>query len=151
MNTRVLTVVVALTLATTACRAPGEPPRHPDDATYRDLIRREIATASSALGSADLLLAQGRTGKVTTTYAEVGLRQAADDLDGVATDLGQVTPPARRVAAQQRLRTIVATDRLLLRRITDDWPSARVLRRVQARAAADDRRVSGALTTALGA
>ena len=55
-----IAVAVALALAATACRAPGEPPLHPDNATYRDLIRREVATASSALGSAELLLAQAR-------------------------------------------------------------------------------------------
>ena len=146
-----IAVAVAIALAATACRAPGEPPLHPNDATYRDLIRREVATASSALGSAELLLAQARAGKITMTYAEVGLRQTADDLDGVATDLAQVTPPARRAPAQQRLRAIVANDRVLLRTIADDWASPQTLARAEARAAADQKRVSGPLSNTLGA
>ena len=149
--TRLLTVAVALALAATACRAPGEPPLHPNDATYSDLIRREVSTASSALGSAELLLAQARAGKITMTYAEVGLRQSADDLDGVATDLTQVTPPAERAAAQTRLRAVVANDRILLRTIADHWASTQTLARAQARATADQQRVSGPLTNALGA
>lgn len=149
--TRLLTIALAVAVAATACRAPGEPPRHPDDATYRDLIRREVATAGSALGSAELLLAQARAGKITTTYAEVGLRQTADDLDGVATDLAQVTPPVGRVAAQQRLRAIVANDRVLLRAIADHWAGAQALVRAQARAATDQERLSGPLSNALGA
>jgi hypothetical protein len=149
--TRLLTIAVALALAATACRAPGEPPIHPNGATYSDLIRREVATASSALGSAELLLAQARAGKITMTYAEVGLRQTADDLDGVATDLAQVTPPVGRVAAQGRLRAIVANDRVLLRTIADHWAGTQALARAQARAATDQKRVSGPLSTTLGA
>jgi hypothetical protein len=151
--TRLLTiaVAVALALAATACRAPGEPPSHPSDATYRDLIRREVATAGSALGSAELLLAQARAGKITMTYAEVGLRQTADDLDGVATDLAQVTPPVGRVIAQQRLRAIVANDRVLLRAIADHWAGTQALARAQARAATDQERISGPLSITLGA
>jgi hypothetical protein len=149
--TRFLTLAVALALAATACRAPGEPPLHPDNATYSDLIRREVSTASSALGSAELLLSQARSGKITMTYAEVGLRQSADDLDGVATDLAQVTPPAGRVAAQQRLRAIVANDRVLLRTIADHWAGAQALARAQAHAATDQKRISGPLSNTLGA
>ncbi len=149
--TRLLTIAVAVALAATACRAPGEPPLHPNDATYRDLIRREVATAGSALGSAELVLAQARAGKITTTYAQVGLRQTADDLAGVATDLAQVTPPAPRAAAQQHLRAIVTKDRNLLHTIADHWPSAQTLARAQARAATDQKRVNGPLTTTLGA
>jgi hypothetical protein len=149
--TRLIVIAVALALAATACRAPGEPPAHPNDATYRDLIRREVATAGSALGSAELLLAQARAGKITTTYAEVGLRQSADDLDGVATDLAQVAPPAAREAAQERLRAIVAHDRVLLRTIADHWASTQALARAQARAATDQKRISGPLSNTLGA
>ena len=149
--TRLLTITVALALAATACRAPGQPPRHPDDATYRDLIRREVATAGSALGSAELVLAQARAGKITVTYAEVGLRQSAADLDGVATDLAEVTPPAGRAAAQRRLDAIASHDGALLRSIADRWPGAKAVTRAQARAAADDRRVGGSLSSALGA
>lgn len=149
--TRLLTIAVVLALAATACRAPGRPPGHPDDATYRDLIRREVSTAGSALGSAELVLAQARAGKITVTYAEVGLRQSADDLDGVATDLTEVTPPSARAAAQRRLDSIATHDGALLRSIADRWPDAKALTRAQARAAADQRRVGGALSSALGA
>jgi hypothetical protein len=85
------------------------------------------------------------------TYAEVGLRQTADDLDGVATDLAQVTPPVGRVAAQQRLRAIVANDRVLLRAIADHWAGAQALARAQARAATDQERIGGPLSNTLGA
>jgi hypothetical protein len=149
--TRLLSLTVALALAVTACRAPGQPPHHPDDATYRDLIRREVATAGSALGSAELLLAQARAGKITVTYAEVGLRQCADDLDGVATDLREVTAPVGRMVAQQRLRAIVANDRVLLRAIADHWAGAQALARAQTRAATDQERISRPLSNTLGA
>jgi hypothetical protein len=149
--TRGVAVAFVLALTATACRAPGEPPLHPNDATYRDLIRRELSTTSSALGSAELLLAQARTGQLTITYAQVGLRQSADDLDGVATDLAEVTPPAGRAVAQQRLGTIVAKDRLLLRTIADHWSGTHALALTQARAAADQRRVNGRLSKMLGA
>jgi hypothetical protein len=149
--TRGLVVAVVLALTATACRAPGEPPLHPNDATYRDLIRREVSTTSSALGSAEVLLAQARAGQLTITYAQVGLRQSADDLDGVATDLAEVTPPAGRAVAQQRLGAIVANDRVLLRTIADHWAGARALALAQARAAADQQRVNGPLSKMLGA
>ena len=149
--TRGLVVSIILALAATACRAPGEPPLHPNDATYRDLIRREVSTTGSALGSAELLLAQARAGQLTITYAQVGLRQSADDLDGVATDLAEVTPPAGRVVAQQRLGAIVANDRVLLRAIADHWAGTRALALAQGRAAADQRRVSGPLSKMLSA
>jgi hypothetical protein len=149
--TRLFTITVVLALAATACRAPGEPPRHPDDATYRDLIRREVSTAGSALRSAELLLAQASVGRITVTYAEVGLRQCADDLDGVATDLAEVTPPPRRAAAQSRLGAITTRDGALLRSIADRWPGARRVRWARARATADGKRVSGRLGQALGA
>jgi hypothetical protein len=127
------------------CRAPGEPPPHPNDAPYRDLIRREVGTAGSALGSAELLLVQARAGKITMTYTEVGLRQTADDLDGVATDLAEVTPPVGRVAAQQCLGAIVANDRVLPRAIADHWAGTQALARALARVATDEKRVSGPL------
>jgi hypothetical protein len=149
--TRGLVVAVVLALTATACRAPGEPPLHPNDATYRDLIRREVSTTSSALGSAELLLAQARAGQLTITYAQVGLRQSADDLDGVATDLAEVTPPAGRAVAQQRLSAIVANDRVLLRTIADHWAGTRAIALAQARAAADQQRVNGPLSKMLGA
>jgi hypothetical protein len=85
------------------------------------------------------------------TYAEVGLRQTADDLDGVATDLAQVTPPIGRVVAQQRLRAIVANDRVLLRTIADHWASPQALARAQGRAATDQERINGPLSNTLGA
>ena len=149
--TRGLVVAVILALAATACRAPGEPPLHPNDATYRDLIRREVSTTSSALGSAELLLAQARAGQLTITYAQVGLRQSADDLDGVAIDLAEVTPPTGRAVAQQRLRAIVARDRVLLRTIADRRAGTHALARAQAHAAADQQRVNGPLSKMLGA
>jgi hypothetical protein len=85
------------------------------------------------------------------TYTVVALRQTADDLDGVATDLAQVTPPVGPVAAQQRFRAIVANDRVLLRAIADHWTGTQALARAQARVATDEKRVSGSLSTTLGA
>lgn len=148
---RLVSITVVLALAATACRAPGQPPRHPDDATYRDLIRREVATAGSALGSAELVLAQASAGKITVTYAEVGLRQSAADLDGVATDLAEVTPPSGRAAAQRRLDAIASHDGALLHSIADRWPAANAVGQARARTAADERRVSGPIGKALGA
>ncbi len=145
-----LCIVLLCMLAAAGCRAPGQPPRHPDAATYADLIRREVATASSAAGSAQLVIAQARAGRITITYAQVGLRQAADDLDGVSTDLGEVTPPSGRSVAQRRFQALVDDERALLRAISQRWPDDRALVAAEARSAAAARRLSGELSAALG-
>jgi hypothetical protein len=147
---RLVMVMLLVALSTAGCRAPGQPPHHPDDATYADLMRREIATASSALGSAQLVIAQARAGRVTVTYAKVGLRQAADDLDGVATDLAEVVPPNGRENAQRRFQTIVSTNRRLLRTTSQRWPEDRALAWAESSCGESARKLDGDVATALG-
>jgi hypothetical protein len=147
---RLVMVMLIVGLSTIGCRAPGQPPHQPDHATYADLMRREIATASSALGSAQLVIAQARAGRVTVTYAQVGLRQAADDLDAVATDLAQVAPPNGRANAQRRFQTIVSNSRRLLRTTSQRWPEDRALAMSESSCGESARKLDGDVATALG-
>jgi hypothetical protein len=147
---RLLAAFLLVALAAAGCRAPGQPPHHPDAAAYADLMRREVATASSALGSAQLVIAQVRAGRITVTYAQVGLRQAADDLDGVATDLAQIIAPSGRESAQRRFQAIVGDGRRQLRAISQRWPDDRTLARAESSSGEGARRLDRDISSALG-
>jgi hypothetical protein len=94
-------LVVLLVIAASGCRAPGEPPSHPDQGAYQDVIRREIDAAGSALATGVLVLRYIDQGDVPNAYGQVVIRQAANDLRKVAQDLAQITPPARARPAQR--------------------------------------------------
>jgi hypothetical protein len=122
-----LVLVVAVCLCTAACRAPGEPPRHPTTGVYRDIIRREADSTHTALATAKLLIATAQTQGVPGTYARVTLRSAVGDLDHVVTDLGEITPPRDVVGPHHRLASIAASDAELLAQLEHHW-SDRALR-----------------------
>jgi hypothetical protein len=100
-------VVLLLVLAASGCRAPGEPPSHPEQGEYQDLIRREIDAAGSALATGVLVLRYIDQGDVPDAYGKVVIRQAENDLRKVAQDLSEINPPALAASAQTKFRTIV--------------------------------------------
>jgi hypothetical protein len=94
-------VLVALVAA--GCRSPGNPPQRPAQGEYQDVIRRELDSAGSALATSELVLRYVHTDRIPRTYAQVVLRQAANDLRKVAQDIRQIHPPPRAKLAQARL------------------------------------------------
>jgi hypothetical protein len=99
-------LVLLLLIAASGCRAPGEPPSHPDQGEYQDLIRREIDAAGSALATGVLILRYIDQDDVPHAYGKVVIRQAANDLRKVAQDLAQITPPPRARPAQRSFSAI---------------------------------------------
>jgi hypothetical protein len=114
---RFTAILTALTLIAAGCRSPGNPPHHPSQGEYQDLIRREIDSASSALATSQLILRYLQTDRVPHTYAAVVLRQAANDLRKVAQDLHQIQPPPRAAHAQAQLLALLQHDNHLLTRL----------------------------------
>jgi hypothetical protein len=131
---RTLLVGVGLCLLVTACRAPGEPPAHPDVGVYRDIIRREADSTHTALATARVVIATAQTQGLPGTYARVTLRTAVGDLDHVSTDLGEIDPPPASIRPQARLRSIARQDATLIGRLQHHWSDhalrARTLRQV---------------------
>jgi hypothetical protein len=132
-----LAVMVGLLAA--ACRAPGEPPRHPDVGVYRDIIRREADSTHTALATVKLLVTTARTQGLPSTYARVTLRSVVGDLDHVVIDLREITPPHAAIRPQHRLATIAAHDAQLVAQLEHHWSDralrARVLQQVDRQAA----------------
>ena len=118
---RVLAVAVAVCLLAAACRAPGEPPSHPDVGVYRDIIRREADSTHTALATAKLLITTARAQGIPSTYARVTLRSVVGDLDHVVIDLHKITPPPPAIRPQQRLATIAAHDAQLVGQLQHHW------------------------------
>src|SRR4051794_28807821 len=85
---------VVLLLAVTGCRPPGEPPANPSPQAYHDLMARETDKAASSLATLQQVVSLMQRDKLTENYATVATRQSAADLDGVATDLAQVSAPS---------------------------------------------------------
>jgi hypothetical protein len=131
---RLLAVAVAICLLAAACRAPGEPPRHPDVGVYRDIIRREADSTHTALATAKLLIATTQTQGLPSTYARVTLRSVVGDLHHVVIDLHEITPPPPAIRPQHRLATIATLDAQLLAQLEQHWSDsalrAHVLRQV---------------------
>ena len=122
---RAVVVCVGICLLATACRAPGEPPTHPDLGVYRDIIRRESDSTHTALATARLLVTTARTQGLPETYARVTLRGAVGDLDHVVTDLHEITPPPAELRPQRRLAAIAVGDAALLARLNTTGTIAR--------------------------
>lgn len=118
---RMLAVAVAVCLLAAACRAPGEPPSHPDVGVYRDIIRRETDSTHTALATAKLLITTAQAQGIPSTYARVTLRSVVGDLDHVVVDLHEITPPQPAIRPQQRLATIAAHDAQLLAQLQHHW------------------------------
>ncbi len=142
-----LPVLLVSGLALAGCRTPGNPPSHPGQGAYQDIIRRELEATGSALGTSVLTLRYIDDGRVPRNYGRVMVRQAANDLRKVSQDLGQITPPAKAAAAQTRLRAITDHARRQLSGLDLGDPSAR--RSVRAALARDSDAVDGTLTPVL--
>lgn len=104
-----------------ACRAPGEPPTHPDVGVYRDIIRREADSTHTALATARILISTSDAQGLPATYARVTLRSIVGDLRHVAVDLSQISPPSQARTAQARLNAIARGDAVLLTRLQGHW------------------------------
>jgi len=116
-----LAVACAVCLLAAACRAPGEPPRHPNVGVYRDIIRREADSTHTALATAKLLITTTQTQGLPGTYARVTLRSIVGDLNHVVIDLHEITPPQPAIRPQHRLATIAAQDAQLLAQLEHHW------------------------------
>lgn len=132
---RALCVTLGLVaLVGAACRAPGEPPTHPDIGVYRDIIRREADSTHTALATARILIATSSTQGLPATYVHVTLRSVVGDLQHVVVDLDQIRPPAQARKPQARLNAIARDDAKLLMRLQRRWSDRalqlRVLHRV---------------------
>jgi hypothetical protein len=103
-------VLVLAALVAAGCRSPGNPPQRPAQGEYQDIIRRELDSASSALATSELVLRYEQADRVPRTYAQVVLRQAANDLRKVAQDIRQMHPPPRAKSAQTRLLLLCRRD-----------------------------------------
>jgi hypothetical protein len=112
--------IVALAIA--GCTAPGEPPAHPSPADYADLMRRETDKAQSSLATMTMTLRLVQRGDITRNYAVVVSRQAGSDLDGVVTDLRQVSAPsAAQATAQRRLGRLLDAASGRVTSLDADW------------------------------
>lgn len=119
---RTLSLLLGLiVLVATACRAPGQPPRHPDVGVYRDVIRREADSTHTALATARILITTADTQGLPGTYARVTLRSMATDLRHVVVDLNEIRPPAGARLPQKRLTTIASQDAILLKQLQHHW------------------------------
>jgi hypothetical protein len=121
IGARALVLCLGLCLLATACRAPGEPPSHPDKGVYRDIIRREADSTRTALATVSLLIGTARRDGLPATYARVTLRSMVGDLQHVVTDLGEIDPPRTAARPQRRLRAIAAQDAVLFARLQQHW------------------------------
>jgi hypothetical protein len=134
-----------------ACRAPGEPPTHPDVGVYRDIIRRETDSTHTALATARILIATAQKQGLPATYARVTLRSAAGDLRHVVIDLHQISAPAGARAPQRRLTAIAGGDATLLARLQHDWGDLALQERVLHRVTRDAGEIDHTLAARLQA
>jgi hypothetical protein len=119
-----------LCVSVAACRAPGEPPTNPGLGEYRDIIRRESDSTHTALASARLVIRTAATAGLPDTYARVTLRSLHGDLENVAIDLKQITPPPAAATAQHRLLVIAERDGALVARLQHHWADAALRQQV---------------------
>jgi hypothetical protein len=146
---KLLLAVVVVVLLAAGCRAPGEPPSHPAQGEYQDLIRRELDAAGSALSTCVLVLRYIDEGRVPAAYSRVVLRQAANDLRKVSQDLIQVTPPPRDRHAQSAFLAITRRDRGRLDDLARHPGNVRARRAVSAALSADAATLDNHLTPQL--
>jgi hypothetical protein len=99
-----------IALVAAGCRSPGNPPQRPAQGEYQDIIRRELDSAGSALATSELVLGYVQADRIPRTYAQVVLRQAANDLRKVAQDIRQMHPPRRALPGQARLLLLCERD-----------------------------------------
>jgi hypothetical protein len=144
----VLLAVVA-GVAVSGCRAPGEPPSHPDQGEYQDVIRREIDAAGTALATGVLVLRYIEQGKVPEAYGRVVLRQAANDPRKVDQDLTEITPPTRARSSQRAFRAIAIDQRRRLHDLASHLHDARALRNARAALSRASDELDGEIAEAL--
>jgi hypothetical protein len=116
-----LLAIILFALIAASCTAPGEPPAHPSNADYNDLMRRETDKAQSSIATIRLVLSDASQGKIPQNYAIVTLRQAAADLTAITTDLAQIAAPAAKATSQRRLQRILRQATQTTNRLADDW------------------------------
>jgi hypothetical protein len=116
-----LAIIALCSAVATSCTAPGEPPANPDIAAYKDLIRRELSTTTSALATMQLTLNYADRNRITQTYATTITHQSQADLTRVATDLDQITPPPKYRAAHHQLRSLASRVADQLATLSDHW------------------------------
>jgi hypothetical protein len=148
MRTQLAAIVVVVLLAS-GCRAPGEPPRHPTQSEYQDLIRRELDAAGSALSTCVLTLHYVDENRVPGPYSRVVLRQAANDLRKVSQDLTQITPPPGSARAQAALLAITRRDRGRLDHLASNPSNDAHRQAVRAALSADSATIDTRLTKQL--
>jgi hypothetical protein len=142
-------VAIAVVLVASGCRAPGEPPSHPAQGEYRDLIRREVDAAGSALSTCVLVLRYVDQDRVPAQYSRVVLRQAANDLRKVAQDLSQITPPPRAARAHVSFLAITRRDRHRLDHLAGEPNNTSARHAVRAALSADAATLHNHLTQQL--
>jgi hypothetical protein len=140
--------MIPLVIAT-GCRSPGNPPHRPRQGEYRDIIRRELESAGSALATSELVLRYVAADRIPRTYAQVVLRQAANDLRKVAQDLQQIRPPSPAGKAQDRLLLVCQSDGTALAKLRTNLSDSRQRARIRARVSRDANLLDNQLSTQL--
>ena len=108
-------ILIVTALAAAGCTAPGEPPAHPSQGQYADLMRRETDKTESALATMQRVFAWVANDKITSNYATVTGHQSIADLAAVATDLHQVTAPtAKQRQTQADLQALASREAALI-------------------------------------
>jgi hypothetical protein len=146
-NTVAILALVALVAA--GCRSPGNPPQRPAQGEYQDIIRRELDSAGSALATSELVLRYVQADRIPRNYAQVVLRQAANDLRKVAQDIRQMQPPRRADHAQTRLLLICKRDGTALANLRSHLSDSSRRGLVRSRIAADAEVLDTQLSTQL--
>jgi hypothetical protein len=134
---RKLLGVLALVVLIAGCRSPGNPPQRPTQGKYQDIIRRELDSAGSALATGELVLRYVQADRMPRTYAQVALRQAANDLRKDAQDIRQIQPPPPAESAQARLLLICERDGSALANVHNHLSDSNQRERIRSRLAAD--------------
>ena len=128
MKTTLLAMIACLA---SACTAPGEPPAHPSQGDYQDLLRRETDKTQSSLATMHQSLSLILGGKMTRNYAAVVSHHSAADLTSVATDLAQIeAPTARQAQAQDELRALSQRQATLIDSVDSHWGDATALQQL---------------------
>jgi hypothetical protein len=134
---RLLGILMLVMLVAAACRSPGNPPHRPAQGEYQDIIRRELDATGNALATSELALRYVQADRIPRTYAQVVLRQAANDLRKVAQDLRQMHPPPRTETAQARLLLICRRDGTALRTLRSHLSDSSKRLRIRSQIARD--------------
>ena len=126
-----------------ACTAPGEPPTHPSNADYHDLMRRETAKSQSAIATAQVVVDRLQRQRITQNYSTVTARQADADITAVITDLHQVTAPSTDLARHQRqLQRLLTGTIPTVGSVIDNWDQRARLGGTAIRLSAAERRLA---------